>query len=96
MENNFWESVSKCKPQSFRYKSLGPAAPLSSLNPNIARSSSLAPGNGFTAIEQEAPLLDEMVEPDSLPLDNEPADIDVPESTSMMVNMLPYGEAGPF
>ncbi|KAF9439773.1 hypothetical protein P691DRAFT_785012, partial [Macrolepiota fuliginosa MF-IS2] len=74
------------------YKSLGPAAPLSSLNPNIAGSSSLAPGNGFAAIGQEAPPLDEMVEPDSLPLDNEPADIDAPESTSMMVDTLPYGE----
>ncbi|KAF9440115.1 hypothetical protein P691DRAFT_783242, partial [Macrolepiota fuliginosa MF-IS2] len=77
------------------YKSLGPAAPFSSLNPNIAGSSSLAPGNGFAAIKQEAPPLDEMVEPDSLPLDNEPVDIDAPELTSMMVDMLPYGEASP-
>ncbi|KAF9439397.1 hypothetical protein P691DRAFT_769921, partial [Macrolepiota fuliginosa MF-IS2] len=92
---DFWESVSECRPQSFRYKSLGLAAPLSSLNSNIAGSSSLAPGNGFTTIEQEAPPLDETVEPDSLPLDNEPVDIDAPKSTSMMVNMLPYGEASP-
>ncbi|KAF9441082.1 hypothetical protein P691DRAFT_780621 [Macrolepiota fuliginosa MF-IS2] len=77
------------------YKSLGLAAPLSSLNPNIAGSSSPAPGNGFAAIEQEAPPLDEMVEPDSLPLDNEPADIDAPKLTSMMVDTLPYGEASP-
>ncbi|KAF9439569.1 hypothetical protein P691DRAFT_785916, partial [Macrolepiota fuliginosa MF-IS2] len=92
---DFWESVSECRPQSFRYKSLGLAAPLLSLNPNIARSSSLAPGNGFTTIEQEAPLLDETVGPDSQSLDSEPVDIDAPESTSMVVDTLPYGEADP-
>ncbi|KAF9441461.1 hypothetical protein P691DRAFT_766267 [Macrolepiota fuliginosa MF-IS2] len=92
---DFWEFVSKCRPQSFRYKLLGPTAPLLSLNPNIARPSSLAPGNDFTTIEQETPLLDEMVEPDSHSLDNEPVDIDVPESASMMVDTLPFGEASP-
>ncbi|KAF9441172.1 hypothetical protein P691DRAFT_766630 [Macrolepiota fuliginosa MF-IS2] len=92
---DFWKSVSKCRPQSFRYKLLGPTAPLLSLNPNIARLSSLAPGNGFTTIKQEALPLDETVEPDSNSLDNEPVDIDVPESTSMMVDTLPYGEVSP-
>ncbi|KAF9441044.1 hypothetical protein P691DRAFT_780725 [Macrolepiota fuliginosa MF-IS2] len=89
---DFWESVSKCRPQSFKYKLLGQTAPLSSLTPNITGSSSLAPGSSFIAIEQEAPPLYEMVEPDNHSLDNEPVDIDAPESTSMMVNTLPYGE----